>query len=136
MNTIYNLTTYNTLLCQLTQKGQTPSFQRLSLLCQFMDYTYFIHTLYHTFSCIFIYRTFVSLFKISNPIKIRFCYTKKALPVQKGGATSSDCRSVCCEIYRMSNYCWTCSLFIKSRTTIKKKPQHMLWSACWGFHIQ
>ncbi|WP_398975226.1 type I toxin-antitoxin system Fst family toxin [Streptomyces sp. NPDC050529] len=40
-----------------------------------MDYTYFIHTLYHTFSCIFIYRTFVSLFKISNPIKIRFCYT-------------------------------------------------------------
>lgn len=61
-----------------------------------------------------------------------FCYTKKALPVQKGGATSNDCRSVCCEIYRMSNYCWTCSLFIKSRTsTIKKetpacRPKHML----------
>lgn len=75
MHNLYNSTTYNNELCQLNTKGQTPSFQRLSLLCQFMDYTYFIHTLYHTFSCIFIYRTFVSLFKISNPIKIRFCYT-------------------------------------------------------------
>ncbi|BAE05995.1 unnamed protein product (plasmid) [Staphylococcus haemolyticus JCSC1435] len=43
-------------------------------------------------------------------------YTCKALPVQKGGATSNDCRSVCYEVYRMSNYCWACSLFIKSRT--------------------
>ena len=86
----------------------------------------FMH-FHHVNFCIFIQK---------NLIKVRFCYTKKALPVQKGGATSNDCRSVCCEIYRMSNYCWTCSLFNKSRTTIKKKPQHMLWSACWGFHIQ
>ena len=99
-------------------------------------YSSFIHRCSHVFSYVFIYRTFVSLFKNGESIKIRFCYTKKALPVQKGGATSNDCRSVCCEIYHMSNYCWTCSLFIKSRTTIKKKPQHMLWSACWGFHIQ
>lgn len=105
-----------------------------------MDYSSFIHHWSHTFSCIFITWTFVSLFKTSRDKSafqiVGFCYTGKALPVQKGGATSNDCRSVCCEIYRVSNYCWTCSLFIKSRTTIKKKPQHMLWSACWGFHIQ
>ena len=112
------------------------SFQRLSLFVIIPLYTTFIHPFNDTFSCIFICEHFVSLFKNGESIKIRFCYTKKALPVQKGGATSNDCRSVCCEIYRMSNYCWTCSLFNKSRTTIKKKPPHMLWSACWGFHIQ
>ena len=116
--------------------GKTLLNQRLSLCLVIIVYSSFIHRCSHVFSYVFIYRTFVSLFKNGESIKIRFCYTKKALPVQKGGATSNDCRSVCCEIYRMSNYCWTCSLFNKSRTTIKKKPQHMLWSACWGFHIQ
>ena len=54
MNNIYNLTTHNNELCQPTKKGQTPLYQRLSLLCEFMDYSYFIHSLKHAFSCIFI----------------------------------------------------------------------------------
>lgn len=95
MNTIYNLTTHNNLLCQLTIKGQTPSFQRLSLFVIIPLYTTFIHPFNDAFSFFFIYDHFVSLFKRKNLIKIRFCYTKKALPVQKGGATSNDCRSVC-----------------------------------------
>ena len=136
MHNLYNSTTYNELLCQHTYKGQTLKWRRLSLFVIISRHTTFIHPFNDAFSYFFIKWTFVSLFKNGESIKIRFCYTKKALPVQKGGATSNDCRSVCCEIYRMSNYCWTCSLFNKSRTTIKKKPQHMLWSACWGFHIQ
>ncbi|WP_222119077.1 hypothetical protein, partial [Staphylococcus argensis] len=35
------------------------------------------------FSFFFIYDHFVSLFKRKNLIKIRFCYTKKALPVRE-----------------------------------------------------
>lgn len=140
MNKLYKSTTYNELLCQLNTKGQTPSFRHLSLFVIISLYTTFIHPFNDAFSFFFICEHFVSLFKTSRDKSafqiVGFCYTGKALPVQKGGATSNDCRSVCCEIYRVSNYCWTCSLFIKSRTTIKKKPQHMLWSACWGFHIQ
>ncbi len=75
MNTIYNLTTYNLLLCQLTIKGQTPSFQRLSLFVIIPLYTTFIHPFNDAFSYFFIYDHFVSLFKRKNLIKIRFCYT-------------------------------------------------------------
>lgn len=46
-------------------------------------YSGFIHRCSHVFSYVFIYRTFVSLFKNGESIKIRFCYTKKALPVRE-----------------------------------------------------
>ena len=75
MHNLYNSTTYNELLCQLNNKGQTPSFQRLSLFVIIPLYTTFIHPFNDAFSYFFIYDHFVSLFKISNPIKIRFCYT-------------------------------------------------------------
>uniref|UniRef100_UPI0031585A57 type I toxin-antitoxin system Fst family toxin n=1 Tax=Staphylococcus epidermidis TaxID=1282 RepID=UPI0031585A57 len=75
MNKLYKSTTYNELLCQLNNKGQTPSFQRLSLFVIIPLYTTFIHPFNDAFSYFFIYDHFVSLFKISNPIKIRFCYT-------------------------------------------------------------
>lgn len=75
MHNLYNSTTYNELLCQLNNKGQTPSFQRLSLFVIIPLYTTFIHPFNDAFSFFFIYDHFVSLFKISNPIKIRFCYT-------------------------------------------------------------
>ncbi len=59
---IYKLATHNLLLCQLTHKGQTPSFQRLSLVVRIIGYSSFIHYPNDTFSCIFINKTFVSLF--------------------------------------------------------------------------
>jgi hypothetical protein len=61
-------------------------------------------------------------------------YTCKALPVQKGGVTSNDDCSVCYEVYRMSNYCWSCSLLIEQRNiNDKKETPNMLWSASLGF---
>ena len=75
MNKLYKVTTHNLLLCQLNTKGQTPSFQRLSLFVIIPLYTNFIHPFNDAFSYFFIYRTFVSLFKRKNLIKIRFCYT-------------------------------------------------------------
>ncbi len=75
MHNLYKSTTHNNELCQLNNKGQTPSFQRLSLFVIIPLYTTFIHPFNDAFSYFFIYDHFVSLFKISNPIKIRFCYT-------------------------------------------------------------
>lgn len=99
MNTIYNLTTYNTLLCQLTQKGQTPSFQRLSLLCEFMDYSYFIHTLYDTFSLAFKRCGFVYLCKL-HLCNLHIAYTY--LIVNK--YTSKLLNKYTCEMYLVVAY--------------------------------
>lgn len=60
---IYKLATHNIKLCQRNTKGQTPSFQRLSLYVCIISYAYFIHIRNHAFSYNFMNEIFVILKK-------------------------------------------------------------------------